>query len=240
LSEVGDSVADDQWINFDSDYGRDYAQLIRTVIPGYGWMHELAAAAARANCPTAQTILIVGPALGEELDLWLLAYPRAQFTLVDPSAAMVHQCRLRIDALQLGRQVNVIQGHLEDVDLSDQSFDIIVAQLVLHLLLPHQQLQVVGCMAKLLADRGLLLFSGSGCHPAPELDPTLLQVWRERLVLLGVELSMIERFSAARNRQVFLLDLEALGSCLCDLGCSAPVQLFQAAHVGLCSSIKGF
>jgi phospholipid N-methyltransferase len=238
MSEMVDSVADDHWIDFDGDYGRDYAQLIRTVIPGYGLMHELATAAARAISPAALKILIVGPALGEELDLWLLAYPRAQFTLVDPSAAMVHQCRLRIDALRIGGQVTVIQARLEDAELSHHSFDIIVAQLVLHLLPTHQQPQLVGCMAQLLADRGLLLFSGSGCHPPSESDPTLLTMWRERLMLLGVEPSLIERFSAVRNRQVFLLDWVALGACLSELGCSEPLMLFQAAHVGLCSSIR--
>jgi hypothetical protein len=80
-------MATDRLIDFEGNYGADYDHLIRLVIAGYGLMHELGVAAARASCPGAKELLIVGPAWGEELALWSQAYPQAHFTLVEASAA---------------------------------------------------------------------------------------------------------------------------------------------------------
>jgi len=54
-------IATDRLIDFEGDYGADYDHQIRLVIAGYGLMHELGVDAARASCPCAKELLIVGP-----------------------------------------------------------------------------------------------------------------------------------------------------------------------------------
>ena len=226
-------------IDFEGDYGADYDRLIRIVIAGYGLMHELGVAAARASCPQAQELLIVGPAWGEELPLWNQAYPAAHFTLVEPSIAMANRCHQRLEALGLGERSRLLPCRLEQSQLKAHSFDLVVAQLVLHLLPAGPQGDLAEQLARLVRPGGLLLFSGSGSHGDLRLDALLLATWRERLRLQGVDAALIDRFAAARGREVFAIDPLALAPRLLAAGCSEPWPLFQAAHVGLWCSRQG-
>ena len=117
-------MAADGLIDFEGDYGADYDHLIRIVIAGYELMHELGVAAARAVCPQAGELLIVGPA------------------------------------------------------------------------------------------------------------------WHERLRLRGIKEAVIDQFAAARGREVFAVDPQALAPRLLAAGCTEPWPLFQGAHVSLWCSRK--
>ena len=90
-------MAEEGWIDFDGDYGGDYDHLIRIVIAGYGLMHELGVAAARAACPQARELLLVGP-----------AYPNAQFTLglATPQPQLLHTAESSIGMPQSGREAS--------------------------------------------------------------------------------------------------------------------------------------
>ena len=226
-------------IDFEGDYGADYDRLIRIVIAGYELMHELGVAAARASCPQAQALLIVGPAWGEELPLWNQAYPQAHFTLVEPSVAMATRCQQQLEALGLGERSQLLPCRLEQSQLSPRSFDVVVAQLVLHLLPAGPQGDLAEQLAGLVRPGGLLLFSGSGSHGDPQLDDLLLATWRERLRLQGVDEALIDRFAAARGREVFAIDPRDLAPRLLATGCTEPWALFQGGHVGLWCSRRG-
>jgi tRNA (cmo5U34)-methyltransferase len=79
-------------LDFDGDYGRQYAATIRQSVPGYDTLLELGAAALAAACPNASSALVVGPGPGEELEGLLQAMPLAQLTVVEPRqpATAVH------------------------------------------------------------------------------------------------------------------------------------------------------
>lgn len=229
----GQPAGEAPWIDFDGAYGRDYDHLIRVAIAGYPVMHELAVGAARACCPAARRLLIVGPAWGEEMALWGQAYPHASFTLVEPSAAMVERCRLRLKQLALFDRCQLLACRLEESGLADQGFDVVVAQLVLHLLPPGPQEELAERLARLLRPGGLLLFSGASRSDDAVGDALLLAAWRERLRLLGVDEPLINRFANARGREVFVIDPQALTPRLQSQGCCAPLSLFQGAGVRL-------
>jgi len=236
----GPMPAERPWIDFDGAYGRDYDRLIRVAIAGYPVMHELGVGAARACCPGAQELLIVGPAWGEEMALWSRAYPAACFTLVEPSSAMVERCRRRLERLALLERCRLLPCRLEESGLADQGFDVVVAQLVLHLLPPGSQENLAERLARLLRPGGVLLFSGASCSQDSLADALLLAAWRERLRLLGVDEPLINRFADARGREVFAIDPRALTPRLQSQGCSAPLSLYQGAGVRLwCSRRSG-
>jgi tRNA (cmo5U34)-methyltransferase len=233
-------AAERPWIDFDGAYGRDYDHLIRVAIAGYPVMHELGVGAARACCPGAQELLIVGPAWGEEMALWSRAYPMGCFTLVEPSAAMVERCQRRLERLALLERCRLLPCRLEESGLADQGFDVVVAQLVLHLLPPGSQENLAERLARLLRPGGVLPFSGSSRSRDSQGDALLLAAWRERLRLLGVDEPLIHRFADARGREVFAIDPEALTPRLQSQGCSAPLSLYQGAGVRLwCSRRSG-
>ena len=225
------------WIDFEGEYGAQYDALIRIAIPGYALMHELAVASARAASPQAQALLIVGPAWGEELPLWSQAFPEARFTLVEPSAAMASRCQRRLEALGLGERSRLLPCRLEQSQLSTHSFDVVVAQLVLHLLQPEAQGAMVQQMAGLLRPGGLLLFSGSGGSGEQPRDALLLAIWREHLRSRGIDEALIDRLAAARGHEVFAIDHQALAPQLLATGCSTPWRVFQGAHVSLWCSL---
>jgi len=226
-------MATDGLIDFDGDYGADYDHLIRIVIAGYELMHELGVAAARSICPQAEELLIVGPAWGEELPLWNQAFPDASFTLVEPSPAMASRCRQRLETLGLKERSRLLPCRLEQCQLHAHRFDVVVAQLVLHLLQPGPQEALAQQMAGLLRPGGLLLFSGAGTHGDAQLDALLLATWRERLRLQGIDEALIERFAALLGREVFAIDPQALAPQLLAAGCTEPRLLFQGGQVGL-------
>ena len=83
-------MATDRLIDFEGDYGADFDHQIRLVIAGYGLMHELGVAAARASCPGAKELLIVGPAWGDpQLDALLLATWRERLRLQGVDDALI-------------------------------------------------------------------------------------------------------------------------------------------------------
>jgi len=192
-------MATDRLIDCEGDYGADHDHLIRLVI-----------AAARASCPGAKELLIVGPAWGEELALWSQAYPEARFTLVEASVAMATRSQRRLESLGLGERSRLLCCRLEQSQLPQRSFDLVVAQLVLHLLQAGPQGELADQLAALVRPGGLLLFSGSGSHGDPQLDALLLATWRERLRLQEVDDALIDRFVAARGREVFAIDPQSL------------------------------
>lgn len=226
-------MAADGLIDFEGDYGANYDHLIRIVIPGYELMHELGVAAARAACPQAHNLLIVGPAWGEELPLWNQAYPEARFTLVEPSAAMAARCLKQLEVLSLTGRSQLMPCRLEHSELPQGQFDLVVAQLVLHLLQADAQVAMAEQLANLVRPGGLLLLSGASSHGHPQLNALLLATWWERLRLVGIDEALIERFAAARGREVFAVDPQALAPPLRAAGCTEPWPLFQGAHVSL-------
>ncbi len=146
---------------------------------------------------------------------------------------MASRSQRRLEALGLGQRSRLLPCRLEQTQLSEGSFDVVVAQLVLHLLQAGPQRAMAEQLARLVRPGGLLLFSGSGSHGNPPLDSLLLATWRERLRLRGIEEAWIEQFAAARGREVFGVDPQALAPRLLAAGCTEPWPLFQAAHVGL-------
>jgi len=92
---------------------------------------ELITEAAKRIIPTANDILDVGCGAGNYTLKMLSKLPNLNCTLVDLSKPMLDRAQQRVSAATTGN-VRVLQGDIRDVDIQENSVDIILAGAVLH------------------------------------------------------------------------------------------------------------
>jgi len=92
---------------------------------------DLIAEAAAATTPQATRLLDVGCGAGNYTLKLLEQLPRLHVTLLDLSQPMLDRAEERIDAAGAAT-IRAIQQDIRDVELADQTFDVIVAAAVLH------------------------------------------------------------------------------------------------------------
>ncbi|MEB3275739.1 MAG: class I SAM-dependent methyltransferase [Cyanobacteriota bacterium] len=216
-------------IDFDGDYGRSYDATIRTLIPAYEAIMEIAAASLRALVPEASTVLVVGAGSGSELPPMLAALPQAHFSLVEPSGQMRSFCQRVIAAAQAVDRVQWGPERLEpDQSWGHEAFDVVVSHNVLHLMPPSEQQDLLMLMLACIRPGGLLLLSS---YSEPD-DPQLLQrvqaIATARFAAAGLTAERIAAVLASRNNGVFSLDQDALDQALERSGMEPTTLLAQA------------
>ena len=220
-------------LDFDGDYGRQYRQRIRLSIPAYDAVLELGAAALAAKTPTARQVLVVGPGAAEELPGLLQAMPMARFTLLEPSGQMAEFCRQQIASLHAASRCSLQQQSLAGSGFDPEGFDAVVCHHVLHLLPPQQQQQDLASMLSQLAPGGCLLLSSYSEPSGQENDPSLLEIIKARLRMLGMDEATLELFLSGRNKVVFSLAEELIQQQAQASGCAPPQVLLRAMFNGL-------
>lgn len=219
-------------LDFDGDYGRAYRQRIRSSVPGYDAMLEIAAAAmaqAAATGGPAGSVLVVGPGLGEELPPLLTALPTAHFTLLEPSEQMRQACAARIAAAGASERCQLLAQGLEaGAPPPGGPFDAVLCLNVLHLMPPERQRPLLQSLATAVPAGGALLL-GAYSESASGADfAGLMAVARARLQQLGLSEALIEQLMASRNSLVFSLEQSLLETILAEAGMEPPLLLLQS------------
>ena len=126
----------------------------------------LVAEAAALTTPHARHVLDVGCGAGNYTLKLLEQLPNLDVTLIDLSQPMLDQARERVSQATAG-QLTTIQGDIREVELPDDSFDIVLAAAVLHHLRTDEEWQsVFASVPPGLASRRLAV----GVRPGRELD----------------------------------------------------------------------
>lgn len=127
--------APDSIQSFDEERAATYDESIRTVAPGYEVLHEAIAAMMSATLNANAHLLVVGTGTGAEIIEMGRAHPEWQFTAVDPSPAMLDQCRANVSAAGLDDRVEYVVKRVEA--LSERArFDGATSIFVAHFLSP--------------------------------------------------------------------------------------------------------
>jgi tRNA (cmo5U34)-methyltransferase len=213
-------------LDFEGDYGREYNSRIRSLIPAYDSIQEIASAAVRGLKPDARSVLVVGPGSGLELPGLFEALPHATFTLVEPSEQMRGFCSALIEQLGAAERVRWGPPSLDAANALPE-FDAVVSHNVLHVLAPGQQQQLLQQMAMQLAPGGCLLLSSYSESPGCDLE-LWMAIARARFAALGMDAPTVNEVMASRNTKVFSMDPVRLEQTLLEAGLEPPVVLVQA------------
>lgn len=148
---------------------------------------DLVAAAAAAATPKARRVLDVGCGAGN-YTLKLLQYlPNLDVTLVDLSQPMLARAQQRVTDATSGK-VHTLQGDIRDLDLGEQSFDIILAAAVLHHLRNNDQWRAVfAAFHRALTPGGSLWIFDMLHSSIPALQPLMWQRYGQYLAALKGE-----------------------------------------------------
>lgn len=92
---------------------------------------ELVAAAAAAATPNARHVLDVGCGAGNYTLKLLESLPNLDVTLVDLSQPMLTRATERVSAATTG-EIKTVQGDIREINLQEETFDVILASAVLH------------------------------------------------------------------------------------------------------------
>lgn len=119
--------------SFDRERAATYDDNIRTVAPGYEVLHEAIAAMMSATLNANAHLLVVGTGTGAEIIEMGRAHPEWHFTAVDPSSAMLDQCRTNVSAAGLTDRVDYVCERVEAF-AGDARFDGATSIFVSHFL----------------------------------------------------------------------------------------------------------
>lgn len=216
-------------LDFDGNYGRDYDATIRTLIPAYEAIMEIAAASLTALLPEASTVLVVGTGSGNELPPMLAALPKAHFSLIEPSSQMRGFCERVIAA---ARAVGRVQWGPERLEPGQpwgrDAFDVVVSHNVLHLMPPGAQQDLLQQMLACIRPGGVLLLSSYSEPGDPQLLQLVQAIAAARFAAAGLTAERIEAVLASRNNGVFSLDQALLDQALERSGMEPATLLVQA------------
>lgn len=116
-------------IEFNAEMAEKYSAHIRTSIPGYDDMHQMAASCLRCRLAGDARLLVVGAGDGEEILNLKKTLPTWSVTGVDPSAEMLGIARTRLAAS--GFEAELLVGNIDVVPM-DQTFDAATSILIMH------------------------------------------------------------------------------------------------------------
>jgi SAM-dependent methyltransferase len=216
-------------LDFDGDYGRTYRHSIRSSVPGYDSLIEIAAAALQQTVPAARSLLVVGPGLGEELLPILSALPQARITVLEPSPQMAAACSSLITQAGASERCALLLQALEPGVVPEAApFDAVICHNVLHLMPAERQEALLHTLAGCLAPAGALVLSAYSEPSDAASFEALLPVAITRLRQRGMSETLIDSVLASRNRLVFSVDQQRLQNSLTAAGLTPALLLQQA------------
>ncbi|BDU27237.1 class I SAM-dependent methyltransferase [Flavobacterium sp. GSB-24] len=146
---------------------------------------ELITEASKRIVPNAATVLDVGCGAGNYTLKMLSKVPNLSCTLVDLSLPMLDKAFERVSAETKGKVI-VKQGDIREIDLEENSFDIILAGAVLHHLRDDQDWETTFTkLFKLLKPGGCLMISDLITQDTDLLNEYTWQIYGEYLEGLG-------------------------------------------------------
>lgn len=118
---------------FDQNFAACYSDKVQATVPGYNFLHDMAAALIGANVADDANVLIAGPGIGKELITLGNRFKQWRLTAFDPSPDMLELSRQAMIRHGLDGRVTLVQGTVDTVQ-TGEPFDAAIAVLVMHFL----------------------------------------------------------------------------------------------------------
>lgn len=209
-----------------SSYDQRWAKLAPTRDALY-----LLIRATLSELPEETRILCVGVGTGSELIDFAQAFPRWQFTVLDPSTPMLDVCRQRARECGIESRCTFHDGYLDSLPASEP-FDAATCLLVSHFILRQDDRRgLFKGIASRLRPQGYLISSDLAYNMSAPNYPSLLAVWLRMMRSTGVPEESIEKIPATFGRDVEVLPINEVESIIASGGFEPPVLFFQSLLV---------
>lgn len=182
--------------------------------------------------PADAWILCVGAGTGAEIGHLAELFPAWRFTALDPSGAMLEQCRLRAQRGGFLERCDFHQGYLDTLaaqPVYDGATCFLVSQFLLE---PSARTGFFRQIAQRLKPGAVLANADLTCDTQAPAYELLLRQWMTLMSAAGVQPQMLERARVAYARDVAVLPAQQVAGIIEAAGFSAPVQFFQAGLMG--------
>ncbi|MGP5323530.1 class I SAM-dependent methyltransferase [Vreelandella titanicae] len=176
-------------------------------------------------------ILCVGLGTGAELSYLANKFPNWSFTAVEPSGAMLDECRLRAEKEGFSSRCMFHEGYLEslpDVELHDAATCFMVSQFIID---DEARSNFFRAIADRLHPGGILVSADLSSEVGSYEYRALLQAWVAMLHAANVPSGAIEKTHAAWAKDVAILPPDDVKSIIRRGGFDSPVQFYQAGFV---------
>lgn len=135
----------------------NYDEHIRQLIPGYELMHLHILALLETHLKEEAKIAIVGCGTGFELNYLLDHFPKAEFVVFDPSAAMLEKTKQIVQFKQQMHRVTILQGDTTVLQKYPENFDAVLSILVFHFVSHAYKKSFLGDIYHALKQDGVVL-----------------------------------------------------------------------------------
>lgn len=213
-------------IAFGRERASSYDKMWAKLAPTRDALHLLIRAIL-ADLPADARILCVGVGTGAELIDLAQAFPRWQFTAVEPAIPMLDICRQKAEASGITARCTFHEGYLDSLPESD-SFDAATSLLVSHFIMqPEDRSNYFHQIALRLRPQGYLISSDIVYDLSSPTYSSILNVWLGMMKSAGIPNDELDKMRDAYGRIVAVLPPSEVASIIAAGGFDAPVLFFQ-------------
>jgi tRNA (cmo5U34)-methyltransferase len=213
-------------IVFDQERASSYDKRFAKLAPLRDALH-LVTRIVFSELPDDARILCVGVGTGLELIDLAQAFPRWQFTAVEPAAPMLDICRQKADVCGIASRCAFHQGYLDSLPASN-SFHAATCLLVSHFFMqPEARRAFFRQIAARLLPKGYLMSADLASDMSTSSYHSLLAVWLRMFRYGETPVEEIEKFVSSYGREVAVLPPQDVASIIASSGFDSPVLCFQ-------------
>ena len=184
-----------------------------------------------AGLPANARILCIGAGTGEEIAYLGKRFPEWTFTAVEPSGAMLDICRQKAKKEGFASRCHFHEGFLGSLPLHEP-FDAATSFLVSQFILDRNaRADFFRSIAERLKPGGILASSDLASDTGSTAYDSLLEVWLNMLLTVGIPAAGLEQMREAYTRDVAVLPPTQVAAIIKTGGFEEPVMFYQAGLI---------